>query len=185
MTGGVLPALDLLTELTGFHVRRRMDEVRERGLADTARSGKDGGLSAQYLHDLRQTVLVPGADFEHRIARLTVDLRDHLRMLRMDLRDGLRPRLFLLPGIALLRHRLVFLCRILAGLHEVHLIKKDHHRDLPLFHMDEEAVEQVQIRIRMAECEDDDRLIDICNRRPDQLIFPWQDTDDGALSLLL
>ena len=51
--------------------------------------------------------------------------------------------------------------------------------------MDEEAVEQVQIRIRMAKCEDDDRLVDIGHRRSDQLIFPWQDAYDGALSLLL
>ena len=102
----------------------------------------------------------------------------------MDLRDSFRPRLFLLPGIALLRHRFFFLCRLLAWLHEVHLIKEDHHRDLPLLHMDEEAVEQVQIRIRMAECEDDDRLVDIRDRRPDQLIFPRKDADDGALMLL-
>ena len=51
--------------------------------------------------------------------------------------------------------------------------------------MDEEAVEQVQIRIRMPKCEDDDRLVDIRDRRPDQLIFSWQDANDGALMLLL
>ena len=51
--------------------------------------------------------------------------------------------------------------------------------------MDEEAVEQVQIRIRMAECEDDDRLVDVRDGRPDQLIFPRKDADDGALMLLL
>ena len=50
--------------------------------------------------------------------------------------------------------------------------------------MDEEAVEQVQIRIRMAECEDDDRLVDVRDRRADQLIFPWEDANDGTLMFL-